>query len=219
MACTKEMQRLLDQFSILPGSDKGLKLAAYHALLQKWNARIDLTASSDWRVLGPLFEEAIWASAFYPAHLSKHLDIGSGAGFPAIPIRIMTTHIKLELVESREKRVIFLENVARELDLNSTQVHQERLDKFLGKGNDQWDSFSWKAVKLKTRELMDLLSFAHQKTLFWMFHGKKLPVEDESAVKEGLEIVRQEKCPCQDEWKLSIYKKKNTADVSRETIA
>jgi hypothetical protein len=52
-----------------------------------------------------------------------------------------------------------------------------------------------------------------------MFHGKKLPVEDESAVKEGLEIVRQEKCPCQDEWKLSIYKKKNTADVSRETIA
>jgi 16S rRNA (guanine(527)-N(7))-methyltransferase RsmG len=217
MVCAKEMQRLLDKFSILAGSDEGIKLKAYYNLLKKWNAHIDLTASNSWSVLGPLFEEAIWASRFYSSNPAKHLDIGSGAGFPAIPIRIMAAQMKLELVESREKRAIFLENVARELDLGAVQVHQERLETFLEKGEKSWDAFSWKAIKLSNKEFLKLIQCAHHDTEFWMFHGKRLPVEEEDIVGQKLEVVCKRQCPDRNEWKLSIYRVKS-GDVSRETI-
>jgi 16S rRNA (guanine527-N7)-methyltransferase len=85
----EELNRLLDEFGIPAGSDSGLKLRTFLKLLEKWNARINLTSSTDWNVLEPLFAEGLWASGFYPAGFVQHLDIGSGAGFPGLPMRIM----------------------------------------------------------------------------------------------------------------------------------
>jgi 16S rRNA (guanine(527)-N(7))-methyltransferase RsmG len=209
MDAGEELKRLLEKFRIPEGSEKGLKILAFLALLKKWNARIDLTASTEWTILGPLFVEALWASGYYPNKLSQHLDIGSGAGFPAIPIRIISPQIQLEMVESREKRAVFLECVARELGLIETQVHTARLDQFLDVREKQWDSFSWKAVKLSRDELTKLFKHSHPQTLFWMFHGKKLPVKDDKIVNEKLEIVEKQICPDRNEWLLSIYKIKN----------
>jgi 16S rRNA (guanine(527)-N(7))-methyltransferase RsmG len=204
-----ELKRLLENMGISAKSEKGLKLSAFLALLQKWNARIDLTASTEWGLLGPLFVEALWASEYYPKQSTLHLDIGSGAGFPAIPIRIMSPQMKLELVESREKRAIFLECAAGELGLSETKVHQARLDQFLATSEQVWDGFSWKAVKLNNNEMNRVFTHAHPETLFWLFHGRKLPVVDESIVRGKLEIVKKQRCPERNEWELSIYRLKS----------
>jgi 16S rRNA (guanine(527)-N(7))-methyltransferase RsmG len=203
-----ELKRLLENKGISAGSEIGLKLSAFLALLQKWNARIDLTASTEWGILGPMFVEALWASEYYPKHTILHLDIGSGAGFPAIPIRILSPQMKLEMVESREKRAIFLECAARELGLAETHIHQTRLDSFLIKSEKIWDCFSWKAVKLSNEDMKLLIRHAHLETLFWLFHGKKLPVEDEIIVSEKLDIVNKLSCPDRNEWEMSIYRLK-----------
>ena len=63
-------------------------LSEYLRLLRKWNSKINLTASSEWDALSPLFSEALWAAGLYPESERSHLDIGSGAGFPAIPMRV-----------------------------------------------------------------------------------------------------------------------------------
>jgi 16S rRNA (guanine(527)-N(7))-methyltransferase RsmG len=206
-----ELKRLLENMEITAGSEKGLKLLAFLSLLQKWNARIDLTASTEWELLGPMFVEALWASAYYPKDTTLHLDIGSGAGFPAIPIRIMAPQMKLEMVESREKRAIFLECTARELGLLETNIHQARLDKFLATNEKSWDGFSWKAVKLSNNDMNCLFRHAHPETLFWLFHGKNLPVEDDNIINEKLEIATKQSCPGRNEWELSIYRLKRVA--------
>jgi 16S rRNA G527 N7-methylase RsmG len=119
--------------------------------------------------------------------------------------------MKLEMVESREKRAIFLECAARELGLLETNIHQARLDKFLATNEKSWDGFSWKAVKLSNNDMNCLFRHAHPETLFWLFHGKNLPVEDDNIINEKLEIATKQSCPGRNEWELSIYRLKRVA--------
>jgi 16S rRNA (guanine(527)-N(7))-methyltransferase RsmG len=206
MVSAEEMECLLDEFGIPIGSDSGLKLRTFLALLQKWNARINLTASTEWDALKPLFAEGLWASGFYPAQSVRHLDIGSGAGFPGIPMRIMAPQMKLEMVESREKRAYFLESAAAELGLVGTEVRRQRLDEFLRSSYEAWDCFSWKALKLGKEDMELLLGRAKPESRFWLFHGKELPVQDQGILESRLELVRQESFPGKKEWRLSIYR-------------
>jgi 16S rRNA (guanine(527)-N(7))-methyltransferase RsmG len=206
VASAEGLKHLLERCRISLGSDQGLKLLDYLALLEKWNARVNLTASTDWDALHPFFEEAIWASGFYPKGSIRHLDIGSGAGFPAIPIRILAPQMKLEMVESRTKRAFFLEKAAAELELAGTQVYQSRVEKLLEGNRGMWDCFSWKGIKLSKNVLENMCNHARSESLFWMFHGKELAVHDANAVGDRLEIVRKEEFPGRNEWELTIYK-------------
>ncbi len=201
------LKLLLGEFGISPGSESALKFRAFLALLQKWNARINLTASTEWNYLRPFFGEGIWAAGFYPDWLERHLDIGSGAGFPGIPLAILAPHTKLEMVESRAKRAFFLENVAAELGLGGILVHHARLQVLLEKNRSIWDCFSWKGLKLSSCDLKQLCIQANSQSLFWMFHGKDWAIQNPADVKRLLEVVSSDKFPGRKDWKLSIFKK------------
>jgi 16S rRNA (guanine(527)-N(7))-methyltransferase RsmG len=200
--------RLLEEFNIPFESEGSVKLRTYLALLQKWNARINLTASTEWHYLKPLFEESIWAAGFYPDWSERHLDIGSGAGFPAIPLAIVAPHVKLEMVESRAKKAFFLENVIRDLAIDGARVHQARLREYLGSNQEVWDCFSWKGLKLNTDELEQMSMHANRRSQFWMFHGKDLAVQDPKAIEGVFAIMRSERFRSQKEWKLTIFNNK-----------
>jgi len=62
-----------------------------------------------------------------PANLGNLVDIGSGAGLPGIPIKIVKPDIRMLLVESRQRRASFLKTVIRELDLPDTEVLSEQV--------------------------------------------------------------------------------------------
>ena len=175
------LKLLLREFGIFPESEPGLKLQAFLSLLEKWNPRVNLTANISWDALSPLFREGIWAALNYPAECRAHLDIGSGAGFPAIILRVFNTDMELDLVESRGKKGAFLETVAWELELAGTFVHIKRLEDLLAEKEQEnkiWDCISWKAVRLANRDIFRLFDFSDVKTRFWMFHGKEAAVED-----------------------------------------
>ena len=121
------LKKLLQDWRIPLDSHPAERMLQYLRLLEKWNSRVNLTASSDWDSIGFLFEEAIWASKFYGKSFARHLDIGSGAGFPAIVLKILNPSIALEMVESREKRAIFLETVLAELGLKDSKVSNSRI--------------------------------------------------------------------------------------------
>ena len=207
MGCGDELKLLLSESDIGPESDGARKLLKYLELLEKWNARINLTANTEWRSLKPLFLEGIWASKMYPPEAEAHLDIGSGAGFPAIILRILVPRIELELVESRSKKASFLETVIHTLGLESASVVSERLERLLLKRDSRkiWDCISWKGVKLRTKDLLALKQHAKDHTQFWMFHGKRLSVEEPEAIEKHFRLLGRETTEREKGWNLSIY--------------
>jgi 16S rRNA (guanine527-N7)-methyltransferase len=205
MESREGLGRLLEKSGIEDGSEAAERLRRYLELLEKWNRRINLTASTDWTRLAPLFEEGIWAARLYPGEAATHLDIGSGAGFPAVVIGILVGLRQIDLIESRGRRAAFLETVAAELKLAGLRVHAERLDAYLRGTGQIWDCVTWKGVKLSREELALLQEHAHSGTQFWMFHGKDPSVDPLGAMERDFELVRTERFPPRRDWALSIY--------------
>lgn len=202
-----ELKKLLGESGIALNSEIAMQLQTYLALLEKWNSRINLTSTTQWNMVGPLFQEGIWASKMYPDDTTAHLDIGSGAGFPAMVIRILRPNIQLDLVESRSKKGIFLETLASALQLGGIRVHAMRLQAFLQHSdrNKAWNCISWKGLKLSGDDLRMLLEHANAATQFWMFHGSELAVEEPGIFDQYFRLSRTERFSSRKSWALSIY--------------
>jgi len=103
------------------------KFRAYLTLLEKWQARINLVANS---TLAEAWQRHILDSgqlaAFYPPQTKNIMDVGSGAGFPGLVLAIMGG-VTVDLVESDQRKAVFLSTVIRELDLPA-KVHNQRIE-------------------------------------------------------------------------------------------
>lgn len=100
-------------------SDLYPKLATFLELLLKWNARTNLTAIRDpEQIVRRHFGESLFA-ARHIGPTTSLLDLGSGAGFPGIPIQLLHPELPVTLAESQSKKAAFLREAARTLDLDS----------------------------------------------------------------------------------------------------
>ena len=101
----------------------------YLDLLVKWNQKINLTSekSSQDIVLRHIFDSLHYAAFIAPQ--DEIVDIGSGAGFPGIPLKIIYPDLVLILIESQRKRCSFLETVIFQLGLTGTKVINNRAEK------------------------------------------------------------------------------------------
>ena len=200
------LTQLCGHYEVEADSEEALRLREYLALLRKWNRRVNLTASTDWPALASQFEEALWAARFYPRDPRRHLDIGSGAGFPAVPLRILRPSMQLSMLESRARKAAFLETVAAELGLAGTAVVCRRAEEYLESGAEGgWDTVSWKGIRLSSRALKALIASSAADTRFWMFHGPGLPLQDPAKGAESLRLVHQETFPARPAWHLSVF--------------
>ncbi|MFZ9134429.1 MAG: 16S rRNA (guanine(527)-N(7))-methyltransferase RsmG [Candidatus Puniceispirillaceae bacterium] len=103
------------------------KFRAYLTLLEKWQARINLVANS---TLAEAWQRHILDSgqlaAFYPPQTKNIMDVGSGAGFPGLVLAIMGG-VTVDLVESDQRKAVFLSTVIGKLDLPA-KVHNQRIE-------------------------------------------------------------------------------------------
>lgn len=101
-------------------------------LLLKWNAKLNLTAIRDPReIVTRHFGESLFAaSQLFPAGDLREsvIDIGSGAGFPGLPLKLWSPYLELTLIESNQRKAAFLREVIRALDLKSAVVLTERAE-------------------------------------------------------------------------------------------
>ncbi len=208
MNADQELRRLLLRYGIREESESGEQFLAYLGLLEKWNRRINLVSSTSWDILGPLFEEGIWAGQRYPKRDVRHLDIGSGAGFPALFLKLQNPHMKLRMVESQTRRYVFLETAGQALALKNASVSNCTLDAYLQgeSANEGWDCVSWKAIKLSRRDYSRLVTRASGGTEFWVFQGRDLPVEG-GEIHPDLRQTLREAIPGKSAWQLVIYQK------------
>lgn len=206
MSSGDELNQLLIKSSIPSNSEEARKLIAYLALLEKWNSRINLTSKTDWAVIGPMFREAIWVQRLYPPEAITHLDIGSGAGFPALPLKILIPRINLDLVDSREKKIQFLETVAHALGISGISAHHSLLSDYLRKGcRTKWDCISWKALKISPKDLLQIHAHTHANSQLWMFHGERLALKEPDSMENGFKLLKSERIPGTQDAQLSIY--------------
>jgi len=104
------------------------KFVAYYELLIDWNTRMNLTAITEKEeVVKKHFYDSL-AALPYLSDGAKVADVGTGAGFPAIPLLIMNPTLQITLVDSLQKRLTFLEEVLKTLDLKAEIVHARAED-------------------------------------------------------------------------------------------
>lgn len=107
------------------------KFIKYMRLLQEWNEKMNLTAiTEDEEIIKKHFIDCIKAFKSEPIRNAKTIiDVGTGAGFPGLPIAIMNSNIKVTLLDSLNKRINFLNTVVNELGLeNVTTIHSRAED-------------------------------------------------------------------------------------------
>lgn len=127
-------QRLRDELSRLNLSldeRTPARLAAYHALLADWNTRMNLTGDTDFETsisrhyldcLAPLEVEGAFPQG------ASLIDVGSGAGFPGLPLAIARPDLQVLLLDSLMKRVQFLSAVVEELKLTNVRIRHARAE-------------------------------------------------------------------------------------------
>ncbi len=104
------------------------KFEKYYVMLLDWNARVNLTAITEPEdVANKHFIDSLAAAPYLPQG-ARVIDVGTGAGFPGIPLLIVRPDLKLTLVDSLQKRLLFLEAVLEALDLRAECVHARAED-------------------------------------------------------------------------------------------
>lgn len=117
------IRRALGEFQISVEREQILLIQRYMAILQRWNEKLNLTAIRDpLEILYRHFCESMFGASAIPVDKGRIADIGSGPGFPGIPLKIIRPEIDLVLVESNIKKGTFLAEVSRELGLTNTRV-------------------------------------------------------------------------------------------------
>ena len=133
----------------LPQADETAldRFEIYHRLLSEWNERMNLTAITDpVAVAEKHFADSLAALPYLKPGM-KVVDVGTGAGFPWVPLLIMEPGLELTLADSLQKRLTFLDALLKELGLKAALVHGRAED--LGQNKlyrEQFDAALSRAV-------------------------------------------------------------------------
>jgi len=113
-------------------SDKKLdKFSTYAKLLIEWNEKINLTAITDEEgITIKHFLDSLSVFQVMPENAATVIDVGTGAGFPGVPMKIADDKLKVTLLDSLAKRVNFLEEVLKRLSLKDIEVFHGRAEDF-----------------------------------------------------------------------------------------
>ena len=105
------------------------KIQEYIRLLLKWNQSVSLTSVVDpAEILARHFGESMFICSLIPVEKCRLADIGSGAGFPGLAVKIACPELRLTLIESNKKKCAFLSEVVRALELENVEVMPIRFE-------------------------------------------------------------------------------------------
>ena len=144
----KEFFEELEKLGITLTSDQINKLAKFYQLLVTWNEKINLTTI--------IKEEEVYLKHFYDSlTLIKVvdlrqpltvLDVGTGAGFPGIVLKIVFPNLKITLLDSLTKRINYLNEVIKELDLHDIETVCSRCEDYTKINREKYDLVVARAV-------------------------------------------------------------------------
>ena len=147
--------------------------AAFLSLLSAWNARMNLTALHDRDdAVDRLILEPVAAAKLLEGATSL-LDVGSGGGSPAIPLKIQLPHASLCMVESKIRKGAFLREAIRRLELSDARVEGRRFEELLTDVavHECCDVVSIRAVRIQASTLVAAQAFLKPGGRLALFRG------------------------------------------------
>jgi 16S rRNA (guanine527-N7)-methyltransferase len=123
------IRRALEEFKLPAYDDQVLQIQQYINILLSWNDKVNLTAIRDpLEILYRHFCESMFAGTSVPIERGRLADVGTGAGFPGLPLKILRPGLQVFLIESSIKKATFLAEVIRTLGLKGAQVLVRRYE-------------------------------------------------------------------------------------------
>jgi 16S rRNA (guanine527-N7)-methyltransferase len=121
--------RALGEYQLTVGDLQVQQIHKYMSILLAWNDKINLTAIRDpVEILHRHVCESMFGATAVPVENGRLADVGSGAGFPGLPLKILKPDLQLFLIESNIKKATFLAEVVRELGLAEARVLVSRYE-------------------------------------------------------------------------------------------
>jgi 16S rRNA (guanine527-N7)-methyltransferase len=129
---TRQFQTMLEEKGIFLSPRQLEQFELYYELLVEWNEKMNLTAITDKpEVYLKHFFDSISPAFYYDFTQPMSIcDVGAGAGFPSIPLKICFPHLKLSIVDSLQKRITFLNHLASKLELQDVAFYHDRAETF-----------------------------------------------------------------------------------------
>ncbi len=143
----EDLKKGLLQFGIEPTEEICSRFAQYEKLLVEWNEKMNLTAiTAHDEVVNKHFVDSISCQKYIPEG-ALLADVGTGAGFPGLPIKIVRQDVRVTLIDSLMKRLSFLDTVIHELSLSDVEtVHMRAEDAGHSNHREKYDVVTARAV-------------------------------------------------------------------------
>lgn len=141
-----DIERLLLPFGIALDAGQIDRTTAYLRLLVKWNKAVNLTAvRNETEIVSRHFGESFYLSRVVQLS-GRLLDVGSGAGFPGLALKIIFPDVELVLLEPVTKKRAFLKEVVRSLQFEGVEVLGDRVESYAASHEAQFGSAAMRAV-------------------------------------------------------------------------
>lgn len=151
-------------------------LAAYVDFLMRWNRHINLTAlRADDHGIDRLIVEPLVAAQHLPTSEAAVVDIGSGGGSPAVPMKLAAPAVRLRMVESRTRKAAFLRELVRHLGLDRTVVEACRYEELATRAEllGESDVVTVRAVRVERRLLRRIQPLVSPRGAVFLFRNAR----------------------------------------------
>jgi 16S rRNA (guanine527-N7)-methyltransferase len=155
------------------------RLSAYIDLLSRWNRKINLTSlDHPDEVVDRLLLEPLAAARYLAVSSGTLMDVGSGGGSPAIPLKLAAPALRLMMVEVKARKSAFLREAVRSLELTDTVVETARYEELLARPelHETFDLLTMRAIRIESRTLTTLQAFVKPGGDILLFRGPAGPI-------------------------------------------
>lgn len=184
-AFQSELETAISSFGIEAlTKEQTSQLVRHYSMLRRWNQRLNLTRITEPRAAARLhYAESLFGARFI-AGAHTLLDIGSGAGFPAIPLAVARPDVQVTALEANQKKSLFLKEAKDELGLTNLKVVTARLEEFDWAGYELLTSRALDRAEAILPSIIERLS-AQQELM--LYGGPDLVAKLEGQVKYKIE--------------------------------
>lgn len=211
----EEFISLLSKNNVVLSEKQSLQFEKYLYLLQEYNKVMNLTGITE--------EEEVYEKHFYDSLLFSFnenmdglslIDVGSGAGFPGVPLAIAYPSLNVTLLEPLTKRCKFLEVVKNELGLSNVVIVNERAEDFSKKNEEKFDIAIARAVS-KLNILLEISSQMIKVNGYFIALKGKIAQEEIEQAKNALKVLnfkieknKEDYLPSEEDSRANIFIKK-----------
>ena len=184
-----EFIKHIEDLGITCDDDKLSRLNKYYEMLVEYNKVMNLTGITDKNqvYLKHFYDSLTIAKVINLNDYNTLCDIGTGAGFPGLVIKVLYPHLKVTLVDSLNKRINFLNDVIKELGLTDIETVHARIEDYAHNNKDKFDIVTARAVAPLNILLEYAIPITKVNSYFIAMKGK---VEEEFTYNNALKVLK-----------------------------